>query len=77
MYVSGERAWYLRRVILGRGFACNECACSGSTIIESAQWSLTSPPALDVASKCANCGTGATTQLSLQETRRCGFDDPD
>jgi hypothetical protein len=76
MYVSGERAGCLRRVILGREFACNNCG-SGSFIIKSAQWSLTSPPALDVASKCANCGTGATTQLSLQEARRCGFDDPD
>jgi hypothetical protein len=25
---------------------------------------------------CANCGTGVTTLLSLQEARRCGFDDP-
>jgi len=77
MYVSGERAWCLRRVILGRGVCCNECACSGSFIIESAQWSMTSPPRLDVASKCGNCGTGATTPLSLQEARRCGLDDPD
>ena len=76
MYVSGERAGCLRRVILGREFACNNCG-SGSFIIKSAQWSMTSPPALDVASNCANCGTGATTQLSLQEARRCGFDDPD
>ena len=75
MYVSGERAWCLRRLILGRGVACNDCG-SGSFIIKSAQWSMTSPPALDVASKCANCGTGATTPLSLQEARRCGFDDP-
>jgi hypothetical protein len=38
---------------------------------------MTSPPRLDVASKCGNCGTGATTSLSLQEARRCGFEDPD
>ena len=74
MYVSGERAGCLRRVILGREFACNNCG-SGSFIIKSAQWSMTSPPALEVASKCANCGTGLTTPLSLQEARRCGFDD--
>jgi hypothetical protein len=76
MYVSGERAWCLPRVILDRGFACNECG-SESFIIKSAQWSMTSSPTLDVASNCANCGTGATTQLSLQEARRCGFDDLD
>ena len=28
MYISGERAWCLRRVILRRGVCCNECACS-------------------------------------------------
>jgi hypothetical protein len=66
----------LRRVILGRGVSCNGCGCSRSFIIESAQWSMTSPPALDIASNCANCGTGVTTPLSLQEARRCGFDDP-
>jgi hypothetical protein len=76
MYVSGERAWCLRRLILGRGVACNECG-SESFIIQSAQWSMTSPPTLDVASTCANRGTGATAPLSLQEARRCGFDDPD
>ena len=75
MYVSGERAWCLRRLILGRGVACNNCG-SGSFIIKSAQWSMRSPPTLDVASNCANCGTGATAQLSLQEARRFGFDDP-
>jgi hypothetical protein len=38
-----------------------------------------SPPRLDdVALKCGNCGTGATTiSLLLQEARRCGFEDPD
>ena len=75
MYVSGERAWRLRRLILGRGVACNECG-SGAFIIKSAQWSMTSPPELEVASKCANCDTGVRTPLSLQEARRCGFDDP-
>jgi hypothetical protein len=25
---------------------------------------------------CASCGTRATVSLSLQEARRCGFDDP-
>jgi hypothetical protein len=76
MYVSGERAGCARRVILGRGLCCNECGSSGSFIIKSAQWSMRSPPTLEVASKCGNCGTGATTSLSLQEAGRCGFDDP-
>jgi hypothetical protein len=75
--VSGERAWCLRRVILGEGDCCNECGSSGFFIIESAQWTMTSPPRLEVASKRVNCGTGATTSLSLQEAGRCGFDDPD
>jgi hypothetical protein len=63
MYVSGERAWCLRRVILGRGVSCNECGFCRSFIIENAQWSTTSPPTLEVVLNCANCGTGATTQL--------------
>ena len=75
MYVSGERAWCLHQLIMGRGVSCNDCG-SGSFIIKSAQWSMTSPPRLDVASNCGICGTGATTPLSLQEARRCGFDDP-
>jgi hypothetical protein len=58
MYISGERAWCLRRVILGRGVCCNKCACSGSIIVKSAQWSMRSPLTLDVSSKCGNCGTG-------------------
>jgi hypothetical protein len=37
---------------------------------------MTSPPALDVDLTCANCGAGATIALSLEEARRCGFDDP-
>jgi hypothetical protein len=73
--VSGERAGCVRRAMLGRGFACAECG-SGSFIIKSARWSTTSPLALEVASSCASCGTGATTSLSLEEARRCGFDDP-
>jgi hypothetical protein len=66
----------LRQVILGRGVSCNECGFSRSYIIENAQWSMLSPPALEVVLNCANCGTGATIPLSLQEARRCGFDDP-
>ena len=57
MYVSGERAWCLRQLILGRGVSSNNCS-SGCFIIKSAQWSMRSPPALEVASKCGNCGTG-------------------
>jgi hypothetical protein len=26
---------------------------------------------------CDDCGTGATTLVSLQEARLCGFDEPD
>jgi hypothetical protein len=37
---------------------------------------MMSPPALDVDLNCANCGTGATIALSLEEARRCGFDKP-
>jgi hypothetical protein len=63
--------------MLDRGFACADCGTVGTFIIKGAWWSATSPPALEVASSCANCGTGATTPVSLQEARRCGFDDPD
>jgi hypothetical protein len=73
--VSGERAGCVRRVMLGRGFACDNCG-SVSFIVKGARWSTTSPPTLQVASSCASCGTGATIQLSLEEARRCGFDDP-
>jgi hypothetical protein len=38
---------------------------------------MTSRPALEVASKCGNCGTGARTSLSLQQAERCGLEDPD
>jgi len=63
--------------MLGRGFACTNCGSYGSFMIKGARWSATSPPALEVASSCANCGTEDTTLVSLQEARRCGFDDPD
>jgi hypothetical protein len=75
MYVSSQQARCLRQLMLGKGFACHNCG-SGSFIIKSARWSMTSLPALDVASICADCGTEATSPLSLQEARRCGFDDP-
>ena len=75
MYVSGERAWCLRQLILQKEFACHNCG-SGSFIIKGVQWPMVSPPALDVDMNCANCGTGATIPLSLEEARRCGFDDP-
>jgi hypothetical protein len=58
MYVSGERVGCLRRLMLGRGVACNNCGSVGSFIIKSARWSTTSPLALEVASNCANCGGG-------------------
>jgi hypothetical protein len=76
MYLSGERAWCVRQLMLEREVACNKCGSSGSFIIKSAQWSMMSPSALDVDLNCADCGTGATTPLSLEEARRCGFDDP-
>jgi len=75
MYVSGERAGCVRRVMLDRGFACADCG-SESFIIKGARWSTTSPKELEVASNCASCGTGSTTPLSLEKARRCGFDDP-
>ena len=37
---------------------------------------MMSPSALDVDLSCANCATGATILLSLEEARRCGFEDP-
>jgi RNase P subunit RPR2 len=75
MYVSGERAGCVRRVMLQKGFACHNCG-SVSFIVKDARWSTTSPLALEVASNCASCGTAATTPLSLEEARRCAFDDP-
>jgi hypothetical protein len=62
--------------MLGGGFACDNCG-SGSFIIKGAGWSTTSPLALEVASSCASCGTGATIPLSLEEAWRCGFDAPE
>ena len=81
MRVSGERAGCVRarcvrRAMLGGGFACDNCGSVGAFIVKGARWSTTSPPALEVASSCAGCGTGATTPLSLLEAGRCGFDAP-
>ena len=64
-------------MMLDRGVACHNCGSSGSFIVKSARWSTMSSPTLDVATICANCGTVATTPFSLEEARRCGFDDPD
>jgi uncharacterized Zn finger protein len=75
MYVSGERASCLRQLILAKEFACHNCG-SGSFIIKGVQWTMTSPPTLDVDLNCANCGAVTTIPLSLEEARRCGFDDP-
>ena len=75
MYVFGERARCLREVILQKGFACHNCG-SVSFIVRGAQWATIESPALDVDLICASCGTRATVSLSLQEARRCGFDDP-
>jgi hypothetical protein len=75
MYVSGERARCLHEVILQKGFACHSCG-SVSFILRDAQWATMGPPGLDVDLRCASCGTRATVSLSLQEARRCGFDDP-
>jgi hypothetical protein len=74
--VSGERAGCVRRVMLGRGFACDNCG-SVSFIVKGARWPATGPPALEVAWSCANCTMVSTTPVSLQEAGRCGFDDPD
>ena len=75
MYPSGERAQCLRQVIVQKRFACHTCG-SASFIIRDAQWATIESPALDVDLICASCGTRATVSLSLQEARRCGFDDP-
>jgi hypothetical protein len=63
VHVSGERAGCLRRVMVGKEFACENCG-SGSFIIKSVRWSTTSPLALEVASNCASCGTGGTRPRS-------------
>jgi hypothetical protein len=75
MYVSGERAQCLHELIVHKGFACHNCG-SLSFIIRDAQWATMGAPALDVDLRCASCATRATVSLSLQEARRCGFDDP-
>ena len=75
MYVSGQQASCLRQLILQKEFACHSCG-SGSFIVRDAQWATMGSPALDVDLRCASCGTRATVALSLQEARRCGFDDP-
>jgi hypothetical protein len=63
--------------MVSRRVSCTNCGSYGSFIIKGARWSATSPPALEVASSCANCGAGTTTLASLQGARRYGFDDPD
>jgi hypothetical protein len=73
MHVSGERARCLHEVLLQKGFACHSCG-SVSFIIRDAQWATIWSPALDVDLRCAICGTRDT--ISLQDARRCGFDDP-
>ena len=75
MYPSGERAWCLRRVMMQKGYACHNCG-SESFIIRGARWSTKGYPALEVDLRCANCGAGATVSLSLEEARRCGFEEP-
>lgn len=74
---SPENEQGVRQLMLPRGGACHNCGSSGSFIIKSARWSTMSPPTLDVASNCANYGKVATTPLSLEEARRCGFEDLD
>ena len=75
MYPSGEQAWCLREVIMQKGHACHNCG-SESFIIRGAQWATMGSPALEVALRCANCGTRDTVSLSPVEARRCGFDEP-
>ena len=75
MYPSGERAWCLRRVITQKGHACRSCG-SGSFIIRGARWSTKVLPALGVDLRCASCAAGATASVSVEEARRCGFDEP-
>ena len=75
MYLSGERARCLHEVILQKGFSCHSCG-SVSFIVRDAHWATMGSPVLDVDLRCASCGTRATVSLSLQEARRCGFDDP-
>ena len=47
MRVTRERAGCLRRVMVGKGFACENCGSYGSFIIKSVRWATMSPPALE------------------------------
>jgi uncharacterized Zn finger protein len=62
-------------VIMQKGYACQSCG-SASFIIRGAQWSTMGSPALEVDLRCASCGAGDTVSLSVEEARRCGFDEP-
>ena len=62
-------------MMMQKGHACQSCG-SESFIIRGAHWSTKGSPALEVDLRCADCGTTDTASLSLQEARRCGFDDP-
>ena len=75
MYPSGERARCLREAIVQKGYACHNCG-SGYFIVRDARWATMGSPALEVDSRCANCGTRDTVPLSLEEAGRCGFDAP-
>ena len=58
-----------------KGHACQSCG-SESFIISGAHWFTKGSPALEVDLRCASCGARVTGSLSLEEARRCGFDDP-
>jgi hypothetical protein len=73
MHVSMEQATCLR-LMLQKGFACQNCG-SSFFIVRGARWPTGTPPALEVDLRCASCGAGATASVSLQEARRCGFDE--
>ena len=62
-------------MIMQKGHACHNCGLE-SFILRDARWSTQGPPALEVDVRCANCGTTDTASLSVEEARRCGFDDP-
>jgi hypothetical protein len=51
--------------MLGREVACDNCGSVGTFMIKGARWPATGSPTLEVAWSCANCGTGATTPVSL------------
>jgi hypothetical protein len=44
---------------------------------QGARWYTKGSPALEVDLRCASCGARATVSLSLEEARRCGFDEPE